>query len=232
MVASDVVTTSAVVANGIAAAASHPLYPALVGFVGTLLGAGVAQTVAILIARANRRADSRKDALRRAFDSAGSHVAQVTFDKYVQFCEAYVHQWGEALALLHENGPCKEAMDHARSITQLRQQWMLWVPAELDDSLNKYEIALLEIGTNAMVVDRLDASSTRATDDLMHKMYKRFCEITGIGTEWNGEQLSDDLKILNLMQQLRLTLGTNDFNKLRIQTTRLALTDLNDFATT
>ena len=126
MVASAVIATSAFVASGIAAAVPNPLYPALVGFAGALIGAGVAQTVAILIARANRRADNRKDALRRAFDSAGSHVARVTFDKYVQFCEAYVHQWGDALALLHKNGPCREAMDHVSSITRLRQQWMLW----------------------------------------------------------------------------------------------------------
>ena len=98
-------------------------------------------------------------------------MAQVTFDKYVQFCEAYVHQWGEALAILHENGPCREAMDQANTITRLRQQWMLWVPADLDDSLNKYEIALLEIGTAAMIVDRLDPTSTKAQDDYMHKMY-------------------------------------------------------------
>ncbi|WP_175743661.1 hypothetical protein [Burkholderia ambifaria] len=70
MVASAVIAASAVAVSG-AAAASNSLLPALITFAGGIIGAAMAQGAALFIAHKNREADQRKDAVRRAFDSAG-----------------------------------------------------------------------------------------------------------------------------------------------------------------
>ncbi|MBU9190300.1 hypothetical protein [Burkholderia gladioli] len=202
--------------------------PALITFAGGVIGAVIAQGAALFIASKNRAADQRKDAVRRAFDSAGSHIAKVTFDRYVEFCEAYVLLWSDALADLLQDGPTATATEHAQKIIRCRQQWILWVPPDVDSTLKAYEKALLDVGLNSRLAETVKTGNGVDIQSYINTMYLRFAELTGLG-EWDGKKLDDDTRIEWMMQQLRQTLGTDSYNKLRGITMRMAIKDLEEF---
>ena len=188
----------------------------------------MAQGAALFIAHKNREADQRKDAVRRAFDSAGSHIAKVTFDRYVAFCEEYVLLWSDALADLIQEGPTATATQHAHKIIRHRQQWTLWVPPDVDTTLKAYEKGLLDVGLNSRLVETVKTGNGADVQSYVKTMYLRFAELTGLG-EWDGKKLDDDTRIEWMMQMLRQTLGTDSYNKLRSITMRMAIKDLEEF---
>lgn len=228
MVASAVIAASAVAASGAAAAVSNSLLPALVTFAGGIIGAAMAQGAALFIAQRNREADQRKDAVRRAFDSAGSHIAKVTFDRYVEFCETYVLLWSDALADLIREGPTATATQHAHKIIRHRQQWILWVPPDVDTTLMAYEKGLLDVGVNSRLFETAKTGNEADIQSFVSTMYLRFAELTGL-REWDGKKLDDDTRIEWMMKMLRQTLGTDSYNKLRNITMRMAIKDLEEF---
>jgi hypothetical protein len=227
MSASAVVAASAAAVSSVTTTASFSLFPALIAFVGTVVGAAIAQGVGLYIAHHNRKAESRKDAIRRAFDSAGSHMAKVTFDKYVLFCEEYARSYADALVGIIRNGPTREAMQHSFDLARVRNAHTLWIPAEIDAALQKYEKAMLDVGSSAHIVESVANSPQHANAVSEHtkRMYQRFCEITGIN-EWDGAKVTDELVISNLLRELRKMLGTEEFSTLRRATASLALQDI------
>jgi hypothetical protein len=228
MAAAAVIAASAVAISSTAAAATDSFIPALITFAGGIIGAVIAQGVTLLIAHKNREADKRKDSVRRAFDSAGSHVAKVTFDRYVEFCETYVLLWSEALVDLIREGPTTSATQHAHKIVRHRQQWILWVPPDVDATLKGYEKGLMDIGLNSRLFETVTMGSGANIESYVSTMYLRFAELTGMG-EWDGKKLDDDTRIEWMMQMLRRTLGTDSYNTLRNITMRMAIKDLEDF---
>jgi hypothetical protein len=225
MAASAVVAASAVAVSGVAATATSGLYPALIGFGGTVVGAALAQGAALFIAHRNRSADARKDAISRAFNTAGSHMATVAFDKYVEFCEAYGAMYREALLDIMRRGPCKEAVEHSVALFRLRQKWSLWLTPEVEKALKKFEDAMMEIGSHAWYVERTQSDPNAvAREESVNRMMKLFSQLGGL-TEWKNENLTEDLAVSSLLSQLRTTLGTEQFDRLRQATLERALRD-------
>lgn len=94
MAASVVVAASAVAISGVTATATGGLYPALIGFVGTVVGAAIAQGAAMLIAHrssiaaARREASGRTHALRILVADKRIAVHQGAFKRVKQLLSA------------------------------------------------------------------------------------------------------------------------------------------------
>jgi hypothetical protein len=58
--------------------------------------------------------------------SATSHMAQKAFEKHVEFCEKYVQEVNNGLMILFKEGPTKEALNVAQSLSQIRRDFVLW----------------------------------------------------------------------------------------------------------
>ena len=58
---------------------------AIITAAASFAGAALAAWMSLRIAGQRLEHERRQEAVRRAFDSAGSHMAVVAFDKYVQF---------------------------------------------------------------------------------------------------------------------------------------------------
>lgn len=93
MTASAVAALSAVAASSIPATTGSVLSPTMISALASFAGAALAAGGAFFIAHLNRSMERRKEALRRAFDTAGSHMATVAFDRYVEFCEQYTKRY-------------------------------------------------------------------------------------------------------------------------------------------
>jgi hypothetical protein len=223
MSASAVAALSAVAASGISATNGSVL-PTVISALASFAGAALAAGGAYFIAHLNRAVETRKEAVRRAFDTAGSHMATVAFDRYVEFCEEYTKRYYEALQDLIQTGPAEAAMVHARDLATIRQKWTLWVTADIKEHLKKFEDLMYSMGTEAMLTNPHFPATAPNHGEMIHNMHRSFCLLMGL-RGWNGEKLDKQLALDNLMDGIRNTLGTNHFGQLREQTIEYAIAD-------
>src|SRR5690349_16736868 len=94
-----------------------------------------------------------EEAKNRFTMGATSHMANVAFDKHVQFCEEYTQGVNEALVTLFRQGVHREALAKAIDLSVIRRKWVLWATPSIDTQLEKFEIALGKIGSNARLVE-------------------------------------------------------------------------------
>jgi hypothetical protein len=73
-------------------------------------------------------------------------MANVAFDKHVEFCEKYMSEVHETVSTLFREGPSAKALDHARRFAQIKQEYAAWVTDEVASNLDPFEQALREIG--------------------------------------------------------------------------------------
>ncbi|MBU1864071.1 MAG: hypothetical protein KKH94_10445, partial [Candidatus Omnitrophica bacterium] len=54
-----------------------------------------------------------------------SHMAQVAFDKHVEFCEEYMKELHETVSTLFERGPTDKVMKHVSNFYELKHKYSL-----------------------------------------------------------------------------------------------------------
>ena len=154
---------------------------------------------------------------------ASSHMANVAFDKHVQFSEEYAEEVHKALTTLFRNGPTPEVLQHTGTLYVLQQKYAVWLTSKLEKDLEVFESALRRIGADAGYV-----YNTTDADDRQQKlnaMYKTFAEVMGF-EEWRGEKLTDDLAISMMIRRLRNILGTEELTEIRSAIVSKAITEL------
>jgi len=227
MTASAVITASVVAANSGMANAGSAVLTAMITAVASFAGAALAALMSLRIARQRLEHERRQEAVRRAFDSAGSHMAVVAFDKYVQVCEEYTDLFRESLRGLVQTGPHKNASSYSADLLRLRTRWALWVTAEVNTLLEKFERVLSQMGSDAHMSAPELAASVPNRADLIDRMYKAFSDLFELGN-WNGEEANKDLAVATMMSLLKETLGVEQFGRLRQLTLNSALQEFSE----
>jgi len=148
---------------------------------------------------------------------ANSHMANVAFDKHVEFSEAYAAEVVNTLHTLFVNGPTKKALTNAGNLHGLREKYVVWLNKDIDIVLGRFEAELGKLGPGAGF-----AEATVVGDDrqkAIAKMYQRFANLLGqehMGADnWEGVKLSEDEAIGKVLDQLRVLLGTEELTRLR-----------------
>jgi hypothetical protein len=154
---------------------------------------------------------------------ASSHMANVAFDKHVQFSEEYAEEVHKALTTLFRNGPTQEVLQHTGALYRLQQKYAVWLTTKLEKDLEVFESALRRIGADASYV----YSATNADDrqQKLDAMYRTFAEVMGF-EKWQGEQLTDDLAISMMIRRLRKILGTEELTEMRSVIVTKAIAEL------
>lgn len=227
MAGSAVIVASVVAENsGMGRAASAAL-TAMITAAASFAGAALAAWISLRIARQRLEHERRQEAVRRAFDSAGSHMAVVTFDKYVQFCEEYTELFRETLRGLVQTGPHKNALSYSADLSRLRTRWALWVTADVNALLEKFDKVLRQMGSDAHMSAPELAASVPNRAELINRMYKAFSDLFELGN-WNGEEANKDLAVATTMSLLKETLGIEQFGTLRQLTLNSALREFGE----
>jgi hypothetical protein len=150
---------------------------------------------------------------------ATSHMAIVTFDKFVEFAEAYTSELQETLLSIFRDGPTSKAIGHAADLFRLRQDYVLWLTRELQDDLAKYEQALRIMGADAHLLEYAQQQQNRHA--VVARMYKRYAKLLGpeiMGdSAWEGEQLEESEALSMIFERLRMVLGTEKLTTMRSQ---------------
>jgi hypothetical protein len=153
-----------------------------------------------------------EEAKNRFTVGATSHMANVAFDKHIQFCEEYVKGVSDALLELHRMTVRADALGHANKLAEIRQRWLVWVPSELARALVQFEFALRDVGAHAEMAKELEPGEER--HEAYRKAYIAFAEVVGL-EKYRGTPVGKERAAETVIAELRDVLGIVELTRLR-----------------
>jgi hypothetical protein len=154
---------------------------------------------------------------------ATSHMANVAFDKHVQFCEEYTAGLHGALETLFRRGPHRDVLQDAYTLANLRTKWAVWLTPEIESGLVKFEGALRTIGAQAGLLDALRVGDDRT--DAIQQAYGTFAEVMGWGS-FRSQAVTGDRAAEKVIEELRKVLGIKELTHLRTELVKRAFENL------
>ena len=101
---------------------------------------------------------------RQFFDLAvTSHMANTAFDRHVEFCEKYMREVHETFRTLMQDGPTKQATEHANKLYGLRLDYAAWVTDQMGEQLDCFKSALLGLGARTRYIETTGGRPRDAT---------------------------------------------------------------------
>lgn len=134
---------------------------------------------------------SEREAARRSKDlqsrqqtftlGAMSHMANVVFDKHVDFGEKYLAEVHEALVTLWRHGPTQEALRHANNLYKIRVEYAAWITPSIEEKLTPFEQTFRSLGANHGLVEamRTEADKNGLRAKALDEMYSEFKKVLG-----------------------------------------------------
>lgn len=143
--------------------------------------------------------------------SVTSHMANVAFDKHVEFCEKYIGKMNEGLNKLIVEGPTGYAFSLARELSEIRSGFRTWLTEDISSKILAYEKALMDIGANDRILEHLPISERR--NKIVDKMYDTYSKVTGIKDK--EENIDENIAPERIISHLQQILGIQELTKLR-----------------
>jgi hypothetical protein len=140
-----------------------------------------------------------------------SHMANITFDKQVEFSEKYFHQVHHAYRALILSGPSPEALTHATTLVETRTEFAPWLSPAMDARLEPFERALRAIGARAQTLPGVQVGPTRS--QIVEEMYATFSRVIGIDQPKEGDPPEDAIQAI--VHSLRESLGITQLTRMR-----------------
>ena len=184
---------------------------------------GLISILAVIVEawRDKRSYDRQLELLSRQQDNSlavASHMAIVVFDRQVDFCEAYFEKVHATLLELFTSGPTKNALEHAKELSQIRMHYSPWISPKIEEGLLPFEKALRELGASAQLVDMNLPQPHHAM--FVQKMYDAFIKISDISEPLEGN--TPEEAISSIITHLRKVLGIAKLTNLRDQAINMA----------
>lgn len=89
-----------------------------------------------------------------------SHMAEVAFDKHVEFCEKYIAEVHETILTLVREGPTEKGQDHGRNLNGIRIKYDTWITDDISNPLKHFEDAIFRIGSKTHLAKSTNISAT------------------------------------------------------------------------
>jgi hypothetical protein len=150
-----------------------------------------------------------EEAKNRFTVGATSHMADVVFDKHVQFCDEYAIEAHAAMELLFRQGPTREIFQNEAKLLKVRTHWAIWLPPELEERLDVFQQNLRTIGAYAPPIIEGEAPSVD-----IRKSYNAFAAAMG-WPDWQGERVDADAATQRAIYELSKILGVWELTRLR-----------------
>jgi len=152
---------------------------------------------------------------------ATSHMANVTFDKHVEFCEKYMEEVDSAIGTLYRKGTTKEALPHASTLYSLRRKYSAWLTEDIGTHLSPFEDGLRKIGAWQGFVDStFDVPQyAEQRQERISFVHQTLCKVLGIeyvdmpdiGDEGMDKYISEE----EVKKRVRQILDIEDLVRLR-----------------
>jgi hypothetical protein len=143
---------------------------------------------------------------------ATSHMANVAFDKHVQFCEEYVAKMAEVTAGMLQSGPHVNALTDASTLVAVRIKWAVWLTSDTEGALRPFEDAVRKVGGDALLLK--DGGAFAGRPKVVERVYGVYAEVLGI-KEFDGSESGSDRTVQAVVEKLRKVLGIKELTELR-----------------
>lgn len=151
---------------------------------------------------------------------ASSHIANTTFDKYVEFADTYYKVLLEERLNLMRDGASPGALKSGFNLGEVRRRYALWLSKEINDQLKTFEEKLIRIGAKEKYLEReanhpLNRHRTTVSDaekKAIEESHKEFGVVMGI-----GEDAGNELAIDSIVEMLRSALKIDELTGLRYE---------------
>ena len=141
-----------------------------------------------------------------------SHMANVAFDKHVEFCEKYMREVHETVFPLFQKGPTQEALNHAANLYSLRGEYAAWLTQNISSALLPFEQALRKLGSKAYLVEALRGSG----DDERKEAIREMSDLLyGLDLEGKSVNADENIAIESIKSKVRKILGIEELTQIR-----------------
>jgi hypothetical protein len=186
----------------------------LVWLMKALVGQSLARDIEVFKAELQSvHAHELEDTKNRFTVGATSHMANIAFDKHVQFCEEYIKEVFRVMERLFGQGPHEDALQYAYDLTTVRKRWAVWLTPEIEAILEKFESAFRKIGASAGLVKAVPGDPKG-----IKVMFEEFAKVFGpeYGFKvWEGEPVTQEYTLTSVVASLRNVLGIAELTRLR-----------------
>lgn len=115
---------------------------------------------------------------------SASHMANVAFDKHVEFCEEYMAAVQGMVTGLYGMGPTKEIKNFLNKLQSIRIRFAVWLDEEISSELNSFENVLQKIYSLSEYIESTEGDRQREEIrkqriDEMYKLYETFLGLGG-----------------------------------------------------
>lgn len=143
-----------------------------------------------------------------------SHMANVAFDRHVDFCEKYITQMQETLSTLFHEGPTRKCLELSAKLADTRLSFRTWLTSDIQNKILPFENALTKIAGMHIELEGLPVGDKRT--QVVEAMHNTFADILGLSRhEGRGE--SDEAVVAGrIMNHLQDILGVKQLVRLRI----------------
>lgn len=126
---------------------------------------------------------------------ATSHMANVTFDKHVEFCEKYMAEIDSTVVTLYREGTTKEALVHATNLYVLRRKYSAWLTEDIGKQLAPFEDALRKIGAWQGYIDNTSGHTKYAEkrSEKINFVHQTFCKVLDINDDEQSNEYEEEL---------------------------------------
>ena len=143
-----------------------------------------------------------------------SHMANVAFDKHVEFCERYISQMQETLSALFREGPTKKCLELSSALANIRLSSRTWLTSDIQDKILPFEDALTKIAVKHIELDSLPVGEKRT--QVVEAMHNTFADVLGLSRlEGRGDN-EEEVAARRIMDHLQAILGVKQLVQLRI----------------
>lgn len=129
-----------------------------------------------------------------------SHMANVAFDKHVQFSEQYISKMQQGLSRLFETGPPGESLKFCGELIEIRLSFRTWITEDLETKIMPFEDALRQMGAKKIALEGIPTGPERTR--LVNEIYRVFSDVTGIKGEGPIDEKLAPRRIMSHLQDL------------------------------
>ncbi|MGO1072725.1 hypothetical protein [Lysobacter sp. CA199] len=140
--------------------------------------------------------------------AAMSHMAKVSFDKYVEFAEGYYAEANFVLAEVFQEGPTIKTGRDLSNLNEWRRKYRLWITTDTNEYLDRFQKALTDIGLTMRLLEA--ATEHEEKDRLFNKAHDAYAQILGLDSSKSAE-----VTHTTVVEELRKILGTDSLARQR-----------------
>jgi hypothetical protein len=141
-----------------------------------------------------------------------SHMAEVAFDKHVEFCEQYIAEVHKTILTLFQEGPTDKGTEHGNNLVEIRIRYDTWITEDITKSLNLFEEAVFRIGSKTRLANK--TSKPHIAQKANEEADKLWDEILGYIIDSTKEQ-NENIAVEPVKQKIRDILGIEKLTQLR-----------------